>query len=145
MNKPLDRETGCWECHRGMYTATDVFDHEWHGSVDGAKLDCVECHTPGLERQKSTAKQCETCHLDLFPAGSPIMVESYLAPSYTDVLHKQCITCHQERALVLPDKPNLALCATCHETMAPEYLHVERDQTGEPAYNRVILPEQSAK
>jgi Ni/Fe-hydrogenase subunit HybB-like protein len=141
MNKPLDRETGCWECHRAMYTATDMFGHDRHGSAQGAGLACGECHTPGLERQRSTAKQCDACHLDLIPPGSPIIADGYLAPAYVDILHQQCITCHREQAALQADKPDLALCATCHETVPPEYLQAAVwDNPRAAEFNRVVLP-----
>ncbi len=145
MNMPLDNQSGCWECHRSMYAATDFFDHDWHGRADGTKVACRECHTPGEERQKSTAKKCKDCHLDLIPGGSEIVLDNYLAPSYTDAMHQQCVTCHKKKAAEIADKPNLAVCTTCHETPTREYIqHAAGEKPAGPSFNRVVIPRQKA-
>jgi len=40
LNKPLDKNTECYECHNEMYIESDVFKHDWHSSKKGANLDC---------------------------------------------------------------------------------------------------------
>ena len=50
MNMPQDKESGCWECHSAMYTETDIVNHDWHASPDGANIACNDCHTPDLNR-----------------------------------------------------------------------------------------------
>lgn len=141
LNKPADKESGCWECHRNMYAQTDVFGHEWHRSADGANIACHICHLPGKERNKSTAKKCEDCHIDLFPAGSTIVTDDFMAPSYTDALHRLCVTCHKEKAAQLTDKPDLAVCTTCHKQPIHEYIAPEmgRNLAGS-RFNRVVIP-----
>jgi hypothetical protein len=46
-----------------------------------------------------------------------------LAPSYQEIMHGRCLDCHEEQALE-QDKPELALCSTCHT-----YYQNELDQT----------------
>jgi hypothetical protein len=36
-----------------------------------------------------------------------------LAPSYKDAMHGRCLGCHEEQAFE-QDRPELALCSTCH-------------------------------
>ena len=43
LNMPLDKNSGCWQCHRNMYVATNIFDHDWHSSPEGADIKCVTC------------------------------------------------------------------------------------------------------
>jgi hypothetical protein len=141
MNVPLDKESGCWECHRGMYTETDIFDHDWHSNTNGANVSCNTCHTPGEDRQKSTAKKCEDCHIALIPAKSAIQVEDYSAPSYTEAMHGLCIPCHKKKTIEIGDQPNLGICTACHETVQPEYLRPEiREGLAGPYFNRVVIP-----
>jgi len=121
MNIPLDKNSGCWECHKKMFTVTDVFNHDWHASADGAAIACDECHTPDQQRRAESAKKCEDCHRDLQVENSPIKVEAYLAPSYTDALHDICVACHLQKSVELADKPDLGLCPTCHGGVTPEH------------------------
>jgi len=48
---------------------------------------------------------------------------SMLAPSYKDAMHGRCLNCHEEQAQE-QNKPELALCSTCHT-----YYPNELDQT----------------
>ena len=144
MNMPLDNQSGCWECHRGMYTITDVFDHDRHSSPDGLNISCRKCHPVGERRQSLTAAKCQDCHFDLMPATAHIVVDDYAAPSYTDAMHKLCIGCHKIKAAEMPEKANLALCSGCHKGDLPEHLQqkMKAEFTG-PYFNRVVLPGQS--
>jgi hypothetical protein len=113
MNLPRDRSSGCYECHRDMYMATDAFRHEWHASPAGGRQACRECHDPALPRATATAKRCEACHKDLIPAGTPIRVKQYHAMGYVAAMHGLCIGCHAQLAKQ-DGKPEFARCAACH-------------------------------
>jgi len=146
MNMPQDRESGCWQCHRAMYTETEVFDHRWHSSATGGNIACIGCHNPALVRQDSTAKQCADCHLDLVPIGSTVMPVDYLAGSYVDVMHQQCLDCHRKKAAENPDKPDLALCPTCHQSLPATHLNPDiMTELTRRRFNRVIMPAQSSE
>ena len=141
MNMPMDKATGCWECHRYMYSPTDAFNHDWHADTHGGNIPCMQCHPKGKERKAETAKKCDDCHLDLLPSDSPIKVENYTAPPYVDAMHGLCVTCHKKKADELPDKKNLALCTTCHQSAPPQYLKAEisKNLSG-PYFNHVVIP-----
>ncbi|MFH2055884.1 MAG: NrfD/PsrC family molybdoenzyme membrane anchor subunit, partial [bacterium] len=117
MNLPDDQQSGCYECHQSMYSATDAFRHDWHSDPEGGNVACSKCHEPGVERTAATAKQCTDCHTDLYPQGATIVVKSYVAPSYTDAMHTLCVTCHTEKATQIEGKQALAQCASCHGTL----------------------------
>ncbi len=144
MNMPLDKQSGCYNCHRDMYSEVDAFDHDWHSSPRGGNLECFECHAKGSEKTASSAKKCNDCHLDLIPAGATIKIENYMAPSYTDAMHTLCVSCHREQAKNRPDLARLTLCTTCHESAPPNYLTPEMAKHyRRPNFNRVVLPELS--
>jgi hypothetical protein len=141
MNLPADQASGCYNCHYDMYRVADAFRHEWHGDPAGANIACRTCHAEGMERTAESAKTCDDCHRDLIPAGATIKVDTYMAPSYTDALHGLCVSCHLKKAAELADKPDLAMCATCHEKPAPEFLQPDmKDRLVGPHYNHVVLP-----
>jgi hypothetical protein len=139
MNKPMDQQTGCWECHRQMYRATDAFNHDWHASPEGANLSCQECHED--VKRAETAKKCDACHLDLVPARAKFKYEERWAPPYVDAMHISCLGCHQQEAADDPERENLTMCASCHQSAPPEYLRPEimRDWQ-RPYFNKVVLP-----
>jgi Ni/Fe-hydrogenase subunit HybB-like protein len=144
MNVPQDKESGCWECHRSMYTETHVFNHDWHTAASGGNIACNQCHDPDVVRQDSTAKKCEDCHIDLVPSESTVLVDDYVAGSYTDIMHEQCIGCHKKKAAEIADKPDLALCPTCHQSSPEPYLKpdVMMELAGQH-FTRVAIPAQS--
>ncbi len=144
MNIPLDEQSGCWECHRNMYTSTDVFAHDWHAGPEGGKLACGQCHDEGQERSQATAKKCDQCHTDLIPAAATIKIDSYMAPAYVDALHDLCVTCHRDRAAADTTRAAMALCTACHVEAPSDYLTAEIKKTMAPAHpHPVMLPEQS--
>ncbi|MCK5125502.1 MAG: polysulfide reductase NrfD [candidate division Zixibacteria bacterium] len=141
MNLPQDKSSQCSACHRQMYTTTDVFRHDWHASPTGANIACNMCHTPGEEKQKSSAKKCVDCHLDLYPENAVNTFESYLTVSYVDAMHGQCVTCHAERALSDTTKVAQARCPACHTGSLPHYLKEDmRDKLRQPGLSNVIIP-----
>ena len=119
-----------------------MFNHDWHNSESGAAIVCDNCHPTGQKREAETAKKCNECHADLMAGHPNGAVENYMAASYVDALHIQCIDCHREKAAVNPELVHLPECATCHETNPPEHLHDLLKWTdSKPSYNRVLLPE----
>jgi len=141
MNMPMDKQSGCYECHSNMYQTADAFDHEWHSTDARANLACRECHASGVEKTKATAQKCDYCHKDLIPENSRIKIEDYVAPSYVDAFHDLCVECHRIKAAETDEKKDLALCKTCHESQLPDYLRVEiKDNLSGPYFNRVVLP-----
>jgi Ni/Fe-hydrogenase subunit HybB-like protein len=117
-NLPHDRFTGCYQCHRDMYSATDAFRHNWHASPAGAALRCFDCHRLGEVKSAATAKSCSQCHQDLKPSGVVIAVKNNQAASYTEAMHGLCLGCHKEQAAAL-NKADLARCGNCHRERKP--------------------------
>jgi Ni/Fe-hydrogenase subunit HybB-like protein len=141
MNMPLDKQSGCYECHSNMFRTADAFNHQWHETSVRANLTCLDCHPAGAEKTKETAKRCDNCHKDLVPQNSRIKIETYIAPSYVDAMHILCVDCHRAKSQELTDKKDLPLCKTCHESGLPDYLRVEiKENLMGPYFNRVVLP-----
>jgi Ni/Fe-hydrogenase subunit HybB-like protein len=143
MNIPLDRQSGCYQCHTSMYQPASAFNHDWHRSKAGANIPCDNCHRPGLERMAATAKKCEECHLDLIPANSRIKFEKYVGPSYADAMHIMCISCHNKKMQLMTekDKKDLTICTNCHEIESINYLKAElKEKLQGPYFNHVVLP-----
>lgn len=146
MNLPRDKQSRCSDCHRSMYAEVDVFRHDWHAGPNGANIACNTCHEPEEERQKESAKTCRECHLDLYADSSADTLDSYLAMSYVDAMHGQCVTCHQRLAIQDTTKVAIAQCAGCHTSVPQEYLNAEmKDQLWHPMVNHLMLPNISLK
>jgi len=140
MNLPYAQQSGCWECHSSMYDATDIFDHDWHGSAGGGNVPCAQCHATGEEKLAATAKTCDQCHSNIVADG-PQVIENYMAMSYTDAMHVKCVNCHRQKATELVELPDLAQCNSCHETLPAEYTDPNgADRAYRRHYNRVVLP-----
>jgi len=114
MNLPRDRNSGCHQCHRDMYLASDAFRHGWHASSKGGQLACVECHRRGETRGSHTAKPCVSCHKDLLPAGAVIQIRQYRAAGYVEALHQLCNRCHAGVAAE-QNRPEMTRCSWCHK------------------------------
>jgi len=144
MNLPGDRHSGCFECHRDMYLASDAFRHDWHASPRGGRVACWRCHAEGQPRRAATAKRCLECHKDLTPPGATIAVRQYRAPGYVEAMHRWCVGCHVRRAQQM-NKPDLGRCTACHRERRqwPEQLAAGRSEAG-PAGKRLPLPAWSA-
>lgn len=141
MNLPKDNNSECAHCHYQMYRPVDAFKHDWHADPEGGNIACADCHDPAMNKTAASAKDCDACHTDLVPAGATIKIDSYTAPSYTDAMHELCVTCHIEKAEQLPERANLATCATCHTGSGPDYLRAEaRGIINKPYFNRVVMP-----
>ncbi len=144
---PGYQESSCWECHTSMYKVVDFFRHDWHASVNGANIKCEGCHKTGVTRNSESAKKCVECHPEFkFEKTQFSIVKKYYAPSYTDALHKLCVSCHIVKSRELKDKTNLAQCTTCHKSEMPERLTVNlKWETSLPHFNNVILPDVDVK
>ncbi len=138
MNLPLDRDTGCYQCHRDMYLPSEAFRHDWHASARGAGLGCLECHPKGEVRRAETAKKCQECHADLIPANTPLKVKKYKAIGYVSAMHQLCIGCHAEIAQQA-DSPDMARCGACHRGAKSYPAGQELPRRAREA-KRVILP-----
>jgi len=122
LNRPADRETSCFECHRDQYLKTDIFRHQHHVAALGGNSGCAQCHTDaGTERSRENVTDCLDCHRDMIGLGKEVLIatpkdnSAFLAPSYTDAMHGLCRKCHDEedrKAGVTV--PTLGLCGTCH-------------------------------
>jgi Ni/Fe-hydrogenase subunit HybB-like protein len=146
MNAPMDKQTGCWECHRSMYTESAAFDHDWHSSPTGGNIKCGLCHTPGLERTKTSARQCQDCHADLTVEGAKVAVDAYVAPSYVDAMHDLCLKCHLERAQQDSTRQAMALCPACHVAPPVDYIKPEmRSSLPTRDTHPVVFPAPSLK
>ncbi|MGD8307522.1 MAG: Ni/Fe-hydrogenase cytochrome b subunit [Ignavibacteria bacterium] len=139
---PSYEENSCWECHTDMYAQTDFFKHTWHSNKQGANIDCRNCHTEGMNRTSETAKNCNECHQNYdFVNTSSGSNQNYYALSYTDAMHKLCVSCHLLKSKELTAKQKLTQCANCHENDISQ--EKEKDLKWEvtpPCFNRVILP-----
>ena len=126
-----------------MYIPVDFFNHEWHSSDKGANIKCNDCHTTGVTRNIESAKKCVDCHTGYeFSSYINNNLEKYYAPSYTDALHKLCVSCHTIKSIELTDKTDLAQCTACHKTKLPEELDANlKWETTLPHFNNVILPD----
>ena len=145
MNMPRDEHTGCYECHRDMYSPSDAFRHDWHASPSGANLACSQCHAEGQTRSAANVKACADCHKNLIPAGATIKVKKYVAPAYVDAMHQLCIGCHA-RVAKQQNKPQVARCAECHHEQqnfseAENLLYHRRALAG----RGVVLPPEISK
>jgi hypothetical protein len=122
LNRPADRETSCYECHRDQYLPTDIFRHQQHVDALGGNAACTECHAdPSLPRTRENTTDCMECHQDMVGIGTEVLIAApaadsrFLAPSYTDAMHGLCKTCHDDLDRQAGKKvPELGLCGTCH-------------------------------
>jgi Ni/Fe-hydrogenase subunit HybB-like protein len=140
---PGYQESSCWECHTSMYKAVDFFKHDWHASYNGANIKCEGCHKAGVTKSSQSAKKCVECHPQYdFEKIQFSFTKTYFAPSYTDALHKLCVSCHIVESKKLKDKPNLAQCTSCHKSGVSEgFTNNLKWETSLPHFNNVILPD----
>jgi Ni/Fe-hydrogenase subunit HybB-like protein len=117
LHKARDVGTPCSECHRELYTATNIFDHSAHVSALDGNESCNQCHVVAGGALLASVKTCQDCHRKDMMAPNPT-VKSFVqvsASSYQQALHGMCITCHARHANDPGvNRPNLARCGTCH-------------------------------
>jgi Ni/Fe-hydrogenase subunit HybB-like protein len=140
---PGYQENSCWECHTSMYKPTAFFRHDEHTLNSNAHIKCDDCHTAGMNRTAETAKNCIDCHPQYnFSKFQNVSDKKFYALSYTDVMHKLCVSCHVIKATELKDKPNLAQCSICHKTGFTKKLEASINwEISSPNFNHVILPD----
>lgn len=130
MNKPLDKATSCFECHRDMFLTTDTFDHEYHREKLESSGGCIACHKdPAQPKNRQTATPCDDCHKTMRAANSFVKVakqdQTGMAPGYMKAMHALCIECHKEKQLEKAElAPHLARCGACHQGMDSSTLTV---------------------
>ncbi|MBN1453899.1 MAG: polysulfide reductase NrfD [Anaerolineales bacterium] len=127
LDLPEDEATACWECHTDYQQPSPIFDHNIHQDALGGNESCLECHTQ--EHVKLTAAICQDCHETMVPAEGQTIF-NMLAPSYKDAMHGRCLNCHEEQSLE-QNKPELALCSTCHTYYQDEFEQTYTSLTGE--------------
>jgi len=127
LDVPGDEVTACWECHKDYYQSASIYDHSVHQQALGGNESCLECHTQ--EHVKLTAAICQDCHETMTPAAGQTAF-SMLAPAYKDAMHGRCLNCHEEQAQE-QDRPDLALCSTCHTYYPNEFDQTYASRTGE--------------
>jgi Ni/Fe-hydrogenase subunit HybB-like protein len=120
-NLPYRRNSACGQCHRDMYSETDIFRHASHvANLDGND-GCTRCHTDfsrAKSREMTTA--CLDCHMGMMTAGSMVQPSEEgmtgYATGYMDAMHGLCITCHQEKVKNEPAThgTDFSECANCH-------------------------------
>jgi hypothetical protein len=125
-NLPLDRATGCTECHADMYRATDTYDHEQHVAALDGNRSCERCHLdPSAPKTRAGSLACAECHAADASANSRVRASLDLpqgvAPGYRAAMHGLCVDCHlhHEAEQAVPE-PNLSRCAACHRGHSPE-------------------------
>ena len=120
LSMPLDRATGCFECHRDMYDSTVVFGHTAHVTALGGNAGCSQCHAAETEvKSHETITACLDCHqseVSTSPIISPPQQRWRAAPSYKDAMHHLCVSCHHQK---LEESPGLRIgldqCINCHD------------------------------
>lgn len=121
LNLPNDKVTACSKCHTDYYQSSSIFNHSLHQQALGGNESCLECHD-AQEHIKLTTNVCQDCHETMVPRTGEANF-SMLAPSYKDAMHARCLDCHELQALE-QDRPELAICSTCHT-----YYQEETNQT----------------
>jgi Ni/Fe-hydrogenase subunit HybB-like protein len=138
----------CSECHTSMYKPVEFFNHDWHTSPKGANLKCSNCHAPGTARNVQSAKGCIDCHQSYKLTKSVNKSgEKYFIPSYTNAMHRMCLSCHAKESIKVPaglskNKRDLTQCSTCHALQINK--NQEQNLNWEVKtqhFNNVILPE----
>lgn len=128
--------------------ASEVFQKSW--KVNGAKPECLACHTTGWE--KGTKKfihegvTCESCHGPLsesHPATQmPIPVSNEMCRACHKSTHAEwklsahgqknirCFDCHNVHGQGLRLGGGNALCGSCHATKMKDFAHATHRQEG---------------
>jgi Ni/Fe-hydrogenase subunit HybB-like protein len=127
LDLPEDESSACWKCHADYHQPSSIFNHSLHQQALGGNESCLECHTQ--EHVKLTAAICQDCHETMTPAEGQTAF-SMLAPSYKDAMHGRCLNCHEQQALE-QNRPELALCSTCHTYYPNEFDQTYTSLTGE--------------
>jgi len=113
-----DVGTPCVICHKNMFLASDIFNHDAHIAALHGNASCAKCHGEGQPLQVTPSKKCSECHTKDLMALNPVVTtfDKKWAPSYKDAMHKMCIPCHVTKAADRKvNLPNLGRCGACHD------------------------------
>ncbi|NQT15284.1 MAG: Ni/Fe-hydrogenase cytochrome b subunit [Planctomycetes bacterium] len=139
LNMPFDTNSSCFECHRDMYVATDIFDHAFHVAKLAGNDGCADCHRDTTEiKTRDEARACGECHQDMMVAGSTVTPPEGgihgIAVGYMDAMHGLCIACHEDRVMESPQEygADFAECARCHRDVASDRLREMRPYADNP-------------
>jgi Ni/Fe-hydrogenase subunit HybB-like protein len=125
---PGDYSTPCSQCHRSMYIASNIFNHEKHkllvaedkklSGLISANQACNECHAEEAPKNARSAKKCIECHKEnMFLTGlSAIKFKTMYAVSFSDAMHLTCMECHRREAAKLENE-DIEKCYTCHKSV----------------------------
>ncbi|MFZ0454396.1 MAG: Ni/Fe-hydrogenase cytochrome b subunit [Ignavibacteriaceae bacterium] len=143
LSLPGEKLSACSECHSSMYKQVDFFRHDWHKTSQRANLKCDDCHKAGIYRTAQSAKNCTDCHTNYkLMVDRNNSAKDYYILSYTDALHRLCVSCHTMESKKIADKPHLAQCSTCHKTALSENTIAGLNwKINFPRFNDVILPD----
>jgi Ni/Fe-hydrogenase subunit HybB-like protein len=125
INKPFDRNTACFECHRDMYEPTSTFSHTSHVEQLEGNASCIQCHeNTAVEKSAETAVPCAECHADLVSPLSFVAAPDdrwQAAVGYMEAMHGLCVSCHETKLAEDPENLPAALdrCDTCHDADRP--------------------------
>ncbi len=132
MSLPNDKSTPCSRCHQKMFGKTLIFHHDMHTTwvaekrkISGMHPEnktCNICHSPGLPKNINSTARCMECHKENMNITDTLnLPKQFLyADSYFDVMHKQCIGCHQKKKTQV-NKPSLDQCSNCHKNYYKEF------------------------
>jgi len=127
LNLPDDEASACWKCHTDYYQASSIFNHGFHQQSLGGNESCQKCHAQ--EHVSLTGAICQDCH-ETMTATEGQTTFNMLAPAYKDAMHGRCLNCHEEQAQE-QNRPELALCSTCHTNYPNELDQTYTSLTGE--------------
>ncbi len=121
MNKPLDKNTPCADCHSDMFVSTNIFNHSFHQEKLNGNEGCVKCHTdPEKPKTGENITNCNVCHKQMRADLSYVKVspetKKNFAAGYKDAMHGLCISCHKEKKEEV-NKPGLSECSACHKDL----------------------------
>ncbi len=123
MNKPYDKASGCYECHRDMYLSEEIFDHALHSEKLGGNDHCSDCHTDSsLPKVRKNTTACIECHKGMYRENSRIVIapagRQTNACAYKDAMHSLCIGCHDSMGEDEAKKrARLTECTNCHRRL----------------------------
>jgi hypothetical protein len=118
---PYARNSACGQCHRDMYSETDIFRHASHVENLGGNDGCVRCHTDSSRiKSRETATLCLDCHRGMVRSDSMINPPEEgmigYAKGYMDAMHGLCLGCHEQKVKTEPAtySTRFSECANCH-------------------------------
>jgi hypothetical protein len=127
---PFRENDACGECHRDMYSQTDIFRHSSHVQKLGGNRGCDRCHVDSeMIKTRDNSNSCINCHIPRPEASLIIQPKQKelkgLAVGYMNAMHGLCKRCHQ---MMVEENPqeygrSFAECAQCHEEPGSSYLH----------------------